>query len=361
MYRSSEAFRVAVAASGHEAVAGLDLLTSSGQVERELRVLSGSVTEDGAASVRRTLDATVLDDGGLLPLDASPLFPGALLRPWRGVVLPDGTTERIPLGVFVSGKPDADLDAGTIAVAAEDRSAAVARAQLVDPWPVPGASWLSQVVSAFLRDRLPGCPMVALAGSDVQIVAETMLPAGADTDPWTALTSTEQDTPGLVHAAGRRLWFDADGVPTLYPLGASALPTVVDSSRLVLASRTAIDPERSYGGVCVTSNVFGDEDPLRSILWDETARPAWAKRVHFASMDAIDNQDDLDAAAGALLTTVTGIKGQASCAMPPDPTRQVGDLLRLVGGPLVGDFEVARIVTPLGAGLQQIDFLERAV
>lgn len=362
MYSASEGYRATVRTSGHEALAGLDVLDGAGSVLRSLMLTSGSVTEDAAAAVRRTLDATVVDDGGLTPLSSSVLAPGALLRPWRGVRLPDGSVEAIPLGVLVAGKPEADLDTGTIHLAAEDRSAPIAAARLIDPWPVPAGSWLSEAVSALLADRLPGCPAVRLAAPDVQLSGATFLPAGADTDPWDSLVSTTQDAPGLVWRAGRRLWFDADGVPTLYDLDAGATMTDVDSGRLVLGAKTAIDASTTYGVVCATSNVNDDAPPLRSVVYDlHPASPTWSKRVYFAQLDALTTQATLDAAAGTLLTRVSRVRGQVSCQMPPDATVQAGDVLNLTGGALSGMFEVARITTPLTAGLSQVDFTELVV
>lgn len=360
MYPHSDRYRSKIVESGHMAIGGVELLDPDTEaVVRDLTISDGSVTDDATAGVRRRLDVTVVDDGGILPLGlGSPLFPGALLRPWRGLRYPDGTSERIPLGVLISGRPDADLTSRTVSLQADDRSGPIAAAQLLDPWPVDAGSSLAEVVTALLADRLPGCPAVALATTDVTIPADTFL----EGDPWAALTSTSTDTPGLVHACGRRLWFDADGVPTLYPLTALDPVLTVDSSRLHFGQRTAISADDTYGGVCVRSDIFGDGDPLQSVLYDPSPlSPVWSRKVFIAQMDALDNQDDIDAAAGALLAQKTGVLGLASWDMPPDATIQAGDVLDLTGGDLAGRFELANVVTPLVTGAASVDTVERVL
>ena len=359
MYQpGDDRFWAEVSRSGHMAIGGIDLELADGS-RRALQVVDGSVPEDASASVRRRLTATVLDDG-LTPLDAtSPLFPGAVLRPWRGVQYRDGSQTRIPLGVMLSGEPVADLDRGTISIDGDDRSGAVALAPLVSPWPIAEGSSLLAVVSALLQDRLPGCPDVQLYGSD-RTLAETFIPA--QVDPWAALVSDSTDTPGLVTSAGMRLWFDADGIPTLVQLAPTAQPVTLDGAALVLTARAGIDPRDTYGGVCVTSNVFGDDDPLTSVLVDPTpVSDMFAKRYYFQAMDDLDNQDDLDAAAQQLFASKTGIVGTASWTMPPNPALQAGDLVTMGDGLLAGSFELRVVTTPLLTGSQSIDTVERVL
>lgn len=354
---ASDRLRAEVARSGHVAVGGLDLELADGTV-RALSLVDGSVTEDADAAVRRRLDATVLDDGGLLPLDAaSPLFTGAVLRPWRGVQYPDGTEERAALGVLLAGDPVADLDRGVITLSAEDRSAAIAAAPLAEPWTIAAGTMLSVAVSDLLADRLPGCPPVRLDCDDVTL-AETFIPA--QVDPWSALVSDSTASPGLVHSAGRRLWFDADGVPVLMPLSAQAAPVAMDGALLVLTARAGIDTSRTFGGVVVTSNVFGDDDPMVAVRYDpDPPSELFARRLHFEAMDDIDNPDDLDAAADSLVTEWTGIRGTASWTQPPDPTLSAGDVRAIAGGPLEGVFEVRAVTTPLVSGSQSVETVER--
>lgn len=361
MYPVSARFRAEVARDGHVAVAGLTLLEDG----RDLIVTGGSVTEDSGASVRRTLDATVVDDGGLTPLDvSSPLYPGQAVGAWRGVRFPDGSSERVSLGVFLLGKVEATSAGGaaTVTLRGEDRSAWVARNRSARAWPVPSGSALSAVVTEYLADRLPGCPPVALTCPDVTISAATLLAGGVDSDPWENLTGSGE-TVGIVTRAGRRLWFDADGIPTLYDLGGVGDVYAVDGSSLVLRSVSGVDPERAYGRVYVSSSPAGAPDgqaPMFSEAVDPMALPAFARRTYFAQMDAITSQDALDAAAASLLRGVTGVVGSASWTCPPDPSLQAGDLVSPVGAPLLtGTYELTRVVTPLLSGEQSLDTLER--
>lgn len=350
----------AVGQSGHEAIGGIDLELDDGSV-RALRMQDGSVTEDAWASERWTLDADVSEPDLVgLGLDTL-LLPGAVLRPWRGVRFPDGTEERIPRGVMLLGEPDADLFSGALSLSGEGRSTTVALAQLVDPWPIDAGTLLSTAVSDFLADRLPGCPPVRLDCDDVTL-GETFIPAGPDVDPWQSLVSQDTATPGLVFSAGRRLWFDADGVPVLRALVSTAAPVLVDGSLLTQTASVALSADETFGRVVVRSNALGDDTPLRAVRDDPDPAVAFvARRVYFAQLDDLANQDAVDRAADELLAQVTGIRSQVSWEWPPNPTIEAGDVVTISGGPLEGTFEIARVVTPLREGLQQIDAVERVL
>lgn len=360
MYPGASARLLAeVARSGHTAIGGLDLELPDGTL-RALRLVDGSVTEDAWSSERWTLDADVsepdLTDLGLDSL----LVPGAILRPWRGVRFPDGTEERIPRGVMLLGEPSADLGTGSLSLRGEGRSTAVSLAQLIDPWPIAAGTLLSQAVSDLLADRLPGCPPVRLECDDVTL-GETFIPAGADSNPWGSLTSQDTATPGLVFSAGRRLWFDADGVPVLRTLTGAAAPVEMDGSDLTQAATVALSADEAYGVVVVDSNALGDDTPIRSVRTADGALPFVAKRVYFARLDDLAGQDAVDRAADELLAEVTGIRSQVSWEQPPNPALEAGDVVSITGGPLQGTFEIARIITPLREGLQQVTAVERVL
>lgn len=347
-----------LARSGHLAVGGVTVLATG----RDLTVTDGQVVEDATRSVRRSLDVTVLDDGGVWPTTApdSPLHVGTLLQAWRGVQWRDGTQTRVPLGVFAVGEHGAESTGGDVArisVQAEDLSATLADSGGPSPFPVPAGSLLSSVVTAFLQDRYPGCPPVALATSDVTIAAATYFPSGADQDPWSALVGTDTDAPGLVTRCGRRLWFDVNGVPTLYPLATSGDATV--TAGWELSAKAGIDPSTLYAGVVVTSTAADGSTPLRAV---RTASDGGTRRGYkFLPMDGLTTQGDVDAAADAALPLWTAVSSSASWECVPDPTLWAGDLVTPTGIPLLlsGAYEVTRVSTPLLSGKQTVETLER--
>lgn len=102
MFPTSGAFAHQLTGS-HTAVARVDIVVE-GQTALTLgTVLGGTVTADGDASIVRDATVTLLDeDGTLTPRSARDLLApfGVRFRPWRGVVLPDGSTELVPLGLF---------------------------------------------------------------------------------------------------------------------------------------------------------------------------------------------------------------------------------------------------------------------
>lgn len=352
-----------LARSGHAAIGGITVLDGPG-AGRDLRVTDGSVTEDARQAVRRSLDATLIDDGGLWPLDvSSPLYPGTPWQAWRGVRYPDGSEERVPLGVFLVGDPEATTSGGrraTLTVTCEDRSAWVARNRGPSAFPVPSGSLLSTVVSSYLADRLPGCPAVVVLGADVIIATATLLPSGQDADPWTALTGTG-DEPGLVTRCGRRLWFGVDGPPVLAPLSSSAEPYATPGWELT--ARVGIDSSRVFGGVVVTSTPAGTDTPLRAVRTSDSVSLPFSAGYYFAAMDGLDTQAAVDAAADDLAPTVVGLKASASWTCPPDPTIQAGDLITPTGMGLLltGTYEVQRVTTPLLTGRQSIETVERSL
>lgn len=360
MYPHSGRWDTEICRSGRQTAAGVTLLDSG--IELPAKDL-GALVDDAQAAVRRTLSLTIGSTGDYLPLDVhSALFPGTAVQPWQELRYPDGGLERIPLGVLLVADPTVEETgpaSASISVQLEDRAAAVSLAPLPSALPIPAGASLAGVLTDLLTTQIPGCPPVRLASADVTIAADTFLPAGGDL--WSHLTSESTDEPGLVVSAGRRLWFDADGYPALYGRGAVTSPRVIDSGAVVSSKSTAILASEAYGGVVVTSNVFGDDDPLSVVLYDPSPpSPLFAKRLYFQAMDDIDNTDDLQIAAAGLLAEKTAIKGRATWTMPPDPTIQSGDLLKMEGEALQGLFEVARVEIP-PRGLMTVTALDRVI
>src|SRR4051812_38060413 len=105
----------------HTVVSYVDLITSTQQKFR-VRALTGDVSVDSSAAVRRSFSFSCIDPTGeLTPTEAgSALTPfGTEVRPYRGVRFTDGSEYAHPLGVFkLASATVADSAGGGVALSA---------------------------------------------------------------------------------------------------------------------------------------------------------------------------------------------------------------------------------------------------
>lgn len=253
----------------------------------------GSVTLDARRDVRATCtDLTLsanLDGVDLIPEVAtdptSPLTDNEVFIQ-SGVVLADGTTEWVPLGVFGFQEATASEDTNGVTVSLTDladRSRLVTRSRWIAPYTIPSGTDLATAVSSALDTAWPAHPDLSVQ-STAYIGALVTFTEGPDSDPW-------RDLCGLAAAHGLELYFDRLGVPTLrdlpQPASTDLVATYEDGPDAVLLTvkRSVSIADGSYNGLVVTGESTSGAAPVRYVLWDsptgpttsppERPRPAW--------------------------------------------------------------------------------------
>jgi hypothetical protein len=341
-------------------------LWRSGALAASLDVVGGSVSVDRRRATRRTVTCELVDTlGTLVPRSAADLLvpTGTQLRLWRGIVLPTGEVEEVPIGVFRVTEPAFDLDGGGLKVSltGADESDTVRQARLTTGWTVTAGQAVGAALRALLADRHPTLPVRDESPATVTIGATTILPAGADSDPWTSACD-------IAAQYGLELFIDAAGVAVIRPLPAGTAPVVSyarGSEAVITRLSRKLTTESTYSGVVVASETSDAESggvPIQVELWDSNpASPTYAlgpfgRRPYFITSKMITTVAQATSTAAAHLPQVTGILDSVEWEQICNPALDAGDLIALVDDELGVDglLTVESLSIPLtAAGLMQ--------
>lgn len=336
----------------HTVIFRADIYPAGGPPIVGVPIVAGSVQVDATAAVRRTLQSCVLADptGQLIPIDAtSALAPyGSMIRPYRGIQYPDGSTELMPLGVFLITDADAsNRGTPTLTVEGSDFSWAVARNKFTDPYVIGAGQNYGDAIAALADNR---------HGGDTQLITPTeqttpLIVIDVQEDPWQHLAD-------MAGGFGFEVLYDQDGAfvlrrvhdPTddqivvafatgdnpLTMLGllstSSGLPAaanLVDTDR-----KLSVDP--GYNGVVMVAESTTLPTPLRTVLFDmDPASPTYALGPYgmvpaFQSSPFITTQDGCDAAATAWLSKNLGGTEDVTFDIIPDPALDADDVVRVI-------------------------------
>lgn len=330
----------------------------AGELIGTLPVLAGGVTVDATAAIRRSLDVTVVDDdGSWLPVtETSALTPyGNEVRPYRGILLPSGDVEYVPLGVFgISAANVTDTGNGvTIQVQGYDRARRVQRARWTDPYVIAAGTNYATAIQDLIANRLPGTIFSFMLTT--RTTPLLVLGVERDHDPWKLAQE-------MAAALGAELFFDADGVCVLRPEPDPATAPVSWSyaegeEAMILGVKRSLSDEGAYNHVVVTGESTSNTAPVRGEARDEDpASPTYylgdfgdvpffvTSRYVTSSAMAVD-------AAEALLLRVRSLTERVSFPSIVNPAHEGSDVVTVVRAEAgVDDLYVLESFTiPLGA------------
>lgn len=358
MHPVSDAFHDAIRAP-HRADIKVEVL-SDGTVERELSVLSGSVSI-GEDAVRRRCSVSLAGDDDLTPGEMGDLLApnGNELRLWRGV-----NGELAPLGVF--GIADSQVDdsgeAITVSVKGFDRARKVKRARLDEPYVVLSGANYATAIKELIDARVSG--LTYSFATTTRTTPLIVLDAGDD--PWAAA----QD---MARAIGHELYFSPAGVCTLRPVPDPAeQPSVFDfyegENAIVLAVSNLLADEKVYNHVIVAGEPANGGAPVRAEATDDDSlSPTWiggdyGDVPYFFSSKFIVTQAQAQDVADAILRRVKGTVSKVAFQAIPHPALGLGDVVgvRRDRAKIAGRYIVESITMPLNAsGSMQVQTKEK--
>ena len=348
--------------STHQVVVKAELWTA-GAVELldpDMAVISGTVTVDATADIRRTATLQIADDAGLFPqigaAGISGLEPyGNEVKLYRGIEYGDGSQELCPLGIFPIQSTQITESAGarTVSLALTDRSRLISDARFVSTYYIPTGTSFLTAAAALVDYCLPYSVAV-----DKDIEATTPTTTGTpiifheQDDPWKAVQT-------LSAAVGCEAYFGQDGrlkireVPD--PSVAPVLFTYLDDELSILlgVDRTLT---RSYNAVLLTSSA-PNVAPIRSLQYDSNpSSPSYfygpyGKVPLFFATPLVTSQSQADAAAKSRLNHILGLAEAVTLAAIPHPAHTVNDVVhatRLADG-LDSDLVIRQVTIPLDA------------
>lgn len=315
-------------------------------------VTDGSVTLEATAAVRGRCDVRT-EHAEWIPLDASDgLSPfGHELELRRGVVLPNGSTETVPLGRF--GIEDAEVtDDGTgpsVRVSALDRAERMSKAKFTDIYQVPAGKEFTTAILEMLREAWPAVPVMDGFEDMSDISVGQPVTAQEGEDRWEAAQI-------LAQALGMILFFDGDGVLTLkpYAAGGPVLDLVEGEGGVLLNVARNWSRSASFNKVVVTGESSGDNVFRGEAFDDNPLSPTYfygpfGQVPEFRSYPEVRSDQQAKDVAYSILAQHLGAPATVSFGMVPNPALEPEDTIR-ISRPSVG-VDHSYIVDSLTIGL----------
>lgn len=344
------------------------------QEEVRLPVVDGNVTVDRTAATRRACSVRCVDPhGDLTPTEAGSLLTpyGTEIRPFRGVVFPDGTEEVHPLGVFRIAKASiADTTGGSpeISIESFDFSRTVARDKFVEPHVIDEGTSIIQAIKEIVELTIPDAEYDLTGDEERATTSPLFYDAGAD--PWEAVTE-------LAASLGSEIYFDTVGTVVIAPpTDIDALPspefTYVEGQGCTMLDLDQVySDEKAFNGVIVTGESPGDElPPARGEAWDEEpTSPTYRFSPYgevpvFHSDNLIKTDEEAQDVAEQMLRGFLGVSTQLSLTSTVHPALEAGDVVevRRARSHVSGLFAVDAFNVPLDkAGTQQLSVRQKRV
>ncbi len=287
------------------------------------RMVGASVTASADRAIMRNLSGSLVDPEGTLSVtDAGDLLSpyDAEVKPWRGVVLPSGARDWVPLGVFRLTNSDISdgPDGTTIDLTGQDRA-------LIYQVPLPG-------------------PVTIPAGTPVEKAIELLLAkvnGALQFQPWITKTTVgpliyESDTQAwdaaltLAESVGGWLFHDRDGLCRLAPFDTVSAPGQRFERTLLTVSKGE-DADEIHNSVIMQSSDSGAV--VRVIAEDtDTLSPTYVngrfgRRQITVTNPHLGTVQQAERAATARLVQELGRSQTVSWECVPDPQTDPGDVV----------------------------------
>lgn len=350
MYNVSSAFLLALQQPSMKMA--VSVIASNGSV---LSIQNGSVTMDSRRGVGRTAELELVSTTSLTLSQVYDLLltPDIEVTISRGLVLADGSTEYVPLGVFSTDEVSySKLAAGVIKWAGSDRSKKVSRSKFVDPYQIASGTSLASAGTSLLQSRYAS--IATNFSNVVQTIGATIIyDAGEGSDPW-------QSARDLFTDHGYDLNFDGNGVARAIAVPDPATVSPVfdfgsSATNLVLDAEVRGTLEKSYNGVIITGEGSNLSSPVRGEAWDtDPTSPTYylggyGKVPFFWSSPLITTSTLAQAVAIVLLSKLKGKTEQVSWPSVVNPALEPFDVVQITLGGTATKLVIDQLTIPLRA------------
>lgn len=355
-YPVSAAFRAALA-DDHIVSVLAQVIDADNNVLATLNVVGGSVTVDAERLVRREAGTLQITDQSLTPLQANDLLSplnGYEIKLFRGVEFADGTTERVPLGVFgYTSVTLEDAGAGLVVTldGLVDRSERIARARYATCQTFVNGTSVESAVQSIILAAWPNCPFNTFPTTGKTMPSVSYGVEG-DGDPWSDAVSIAEDK-------GYRLFFDQNGKLTMsaqiLDVPDTGIVNYGTTQLMVTALAKTWDTSDTYNGVIAV----GENSRLlivpRAVVWDDVpTSPTYylgdfGKRPRIYSSPLILTNADAAEAALVQLNKSKGLGEQLRWSQIVDPSLDVDDAVGITNADMsiAAVYLLSRITIPL--------------
>ena len=300
---------------------------------------AGTVTANRGQRIRRSASVTVADESLAPSLPTDMLAPyGAELRLWRGVLLPDGRDELLPLGTFVIWTPQTSQPFNGVKIVAYDRMKLVEQAGFLYPRNLPPGSLIARI-RQLIVEAVPNATVA---------VDPTLTDATVGWATYAAGSSARSDAlAACATALGAECYCDPMGVFVLQPIPDPYGPVdwLVGQGRGLVTAARSMSRDGVYNIVVAQGQATGtDPAPISSPASDDDPwSPTYAGGVslltgqtfgqatytYASPLLASDAQADL--AAKSILRDVIGAQKTVQITGVVQPALEPGDVIGLDG------------------------------
>jgi hypothetical protein len=333
MYPTTTKFKAAILLN-HKVVVYAEVWNSERKLI-DLNIDTGKVSVTANNNIRRTCEIHLTTDRtttNLVPATGfDSLAPfGNQLKLFRGIEYDDGTTESIPLGVFVMTEVKVtDRNEGVdMVIRGEDKSIIVSRNKWTSAYQMTNGT-LEASLTALLQNRYPDIkidfPITNVTVNQIVLGSDSSL------DPWA-------DAVNIAQLVGYDLFFDVKGVCTMKQFPSLDASSVVatykeGSGTTVTQVDRNISTKETYNGVIYTVEGSQVTTPIRVEIWDDnTASPTYRYGVFgsvptFITTNLLNTSAEAIKAASLILNTVIGAQEQIDFSSVVDPSLDVNDVV----------------------------------
>lgn len=294
-----------------------------------LEVVGGSVTLDGQADVRGSLD---LEVATAWPTSTNPLTNitpyGSEIAVSRGVVFGNGNVQRAPLGIFrVTGVEQADAPNGPLRIVGQDRMSGIIEARFAAPVSCLATETVWNVFNPLVQAVYPGLTVYWDDSSWTQPVGRALF---EEEDRFAFLKL-------LVSSLGKIMFFDYRGslVVKSPPSTSGAAVWTVDAGKVgvLLGATRSLSREGIYNGVVARGEGTDETPPVVATVVDlDPSSPTYwygpfGKVPQFYTSPMLTTTAQAASAAAAILATSVGLPYSVDLAAVVNPALEPFDVV----------------------------------
>lgn len=315
-------------------------------------IIDGSVSLDGDASIRSSLQLTTV--GGT---DAFPKTPGEEFTPYgneifveRGVELADGSIEIVSLGYFrLDSVEQRNAPFGAITITAYDRMKGIIEARLTVPISFTAGTSVSTIFSQLILEVYP---YAVIEYDDIAFANATLAATQvAEEDRYQFLNN-------IVTSYGKIMYWDYRGIliirtppdPTVsvWDIDAGSGGVLVNFTR-------SVNREGVYNGVVALGESTNDTPPVRAFAFDnDPVSPTYwfgrfGKVPRFFSSSFIVTYEQALNAARSILKKTLGLPYSVNFSAIPNPALEPLDAVTINQLDVISLHVIETLVVPLDA------------
>jgi hypothetical protein len=326
------------------------------QLLSTLDIIDGSITY-GTSSARRYAYVNLGDPNGIFtPGNYKELLQplGRMMRLFRGIRYPDGTSELLPCGVYDISlfRVDDSGDGFTCRVDGYDRSRKLTRAALTDDYSIAAGTNIGTAIQMLLNHVLVGSSIQINYDFSSTVYTTPLVNYQAGADPWAGAFA-------LAQSIGCDLYFSVDGYCTMRPIldPRQVIPVwTFDDTRDQISMADAQmyqdDPVNHY---VVFGEATDSAPAVRGEAYDnDPSSPTYVfgpygRNTNVSTSSVVTTVAQANAMAAGLLAKTSAAVQQVDMDIVPHPAFDVNDVIRVRRPRISLDshFAITQVVIPM--------------